>query len=85
MRTVVIFITLLFLTACADGRWVAHDLSSFSFRFDLPAPPGPFAKARPAAVPLPSTTLPVRVPARSMVAATGRDQSVSRGPEESSE
>ena len=45
MRTVILA-GLLLLGACADGRWVAHDLSRFSIQFDAPASPGPFAKAR---------------------------------------
>lgn len=44
MRTVIILTLLLFLSACAEGRWVARDLSSLSFQFAAPGPMGPFAK-----------------------------------------
>lgn len=45
MRTAFILFLLLSLSACADGRWVAQDLSSFSFQFAAPEPAGPFAKS----------------------------------------
>ncbi len=44
MRTTTILILLLSLSACAEGRWVARDLSSLSFQFAAPGPSGPFAK-----------------------------------------
>ena len=46
MRAAIAVVSLLLLSACADGRWVAKDLSSLSFQFSAPAPSGPFAKAR---------------------------------------
>ena len=45
MRTAIILFSLLFLSACAEGRWVSQDLSSFSFQFAAPEPAGPFAKS----------------------------------------
>ncbi|WP_299615280.1 hypothetical protein [Pelagibius sp.] len=47
MRAAIAVISLLLLSACADGRWVANDLSSLSFQFSAPAPSGPFAKSHP--------------------------------------
>ena len=44
MRTTIILTLLLALSACAEGRWVARDLSSLSFQFAAPEPSGPFAK-----------------------------------------
>ena len=70
MRTVVILVSLLFVTACADGRWVAHDLSRFSFQFNAPASPGPFAKTRATAAPPASVAAPARASRQPLVAAT---------------
>ena len=51
MRKASILFLLLVLSACADGRWVVRDLSSFSFQFAAPGPEGPFAKPTRAVLP----------------------------------
>ena len=70
MRIAIALASLLVLSACADGRWVAHDLSSFSFQFNSSAPAKPFAKARPAAAPRTSMAAPAQTPRRSLAAST---------------
>ena len=70
MRIAIALTSLLFLGACADGRWVAHDLSSFSFQFNSSAPAKPFAKARPAAAPRTSMAAPGRPSGRALAAST---------------
>lgn len=70
MRIAIALASLLFLSACADGRWVAHDLSSYSFKFNSSAPSKPFAKARPATLTRASAAAPARTPWRSLAAST---------------
>ena len=45
MRAAIAVISLLLLSACTGGRWVANDLSSLSFQSSAPSPSGPFAKS----------------------------------------
>ena len=66
MRIAIALASLLALSACAEGRWVAHDLSSFSYKFNAAAPAKPFAKARFAAKPRAAAA--VRAPRRTLAA-----------------
>ena len=54
MRMAIALTSLLLLGACADGRWVVRDLSSYAFQFHSRTPAGPFAKPGTAARTLPA-------------------------------
>ena len=70
MRIAIAFASLLMLTACADGRWVANDLSSYSFKFSAPGPDKPFAKTRASVAPRASFAAPARSSRRTLAAST---------------
>ena len=71
MRTTIILTLLLALSACAEGRWVARDLSSLSFQFAAPEPSGPFAKPPEAGRPAKPGVSPLREAPQDL-AAVGR-------------
>ena len=70
MRIAIALTSLLLLTACADGRWVANDLSSYSFKFSAPSPAGPFSKSRASAPPQAALAAPARAPRRTLAASS---------------
>ena len=70
MRTAMILWLLVSLSACAEGRWVARDLSSFSFQFAAPGPAGPFAKSAPAPRPRPNGGTALRAAPQDLAAVT---------------
>ena len=69
MRIAIALASLLMLSACADGRWVANDLSSYSFKFNATAPAGPFSKPRASAAPRRAVSS-ARAPRRTLAASS---------------
>ena len=66
MRVAIALTSLLLLGACAEGRWVVRDLSSYSFQFQSRTPAGPFAKPGTAARTPPAKDTANAIPRRAL-------------------